>query len=420
MHPASHRRVGPILTVLAVSAAGLAVANARQPDPSRQAPNQPGPRQLSLAKHDSTFVSLVRFSPDGARVAVFGEESKKENGEMVVTLWETSTGRHVRTLRGADANGLAIAFSPDSKRFAVAGGSEITILDAATGMSIRRIGITVDGIRFSPDGKLIATTGDDIEDEKAVISLRVWDATTGRQVFALKLADEHRFRWVTFARDGRLLAATTEGDLRVWDPAIGRERTPIRLPGDQVGSTLVGAEVSEIVTQDGGRLLMRNSARPRLVDTAMAKELLTYGRAGDGYHSAAFSPDGSEVIAGAEGGRVVIWNTTTGAERVAFQGAELDAEQWALARFTPDGRYVVVYWDKDVPDRISPLRWSALFTRDGRLVRRLRGVKTIVFDPSMRSVAVVTGTPYEDRDLPPDRVTIYDAATWLDGGAKKD
>ena len=359
-------------------------------------------------------MSLVQFSPDGTRVGVFGADTKDETDVMVVTLWETATGRHVRTLRGADANGLAIAFSPDSNRFTVAGESAVAILDTATGKNIRRLKRNAGDIHFSPDGTRIATTGNDTG------RLRVWDAATGRQVYAMKLSGENQFRWVTFARDGRLLAASTEGDLRVWDPATGKEGASVRLPGDQIGSFAQGQQLSEIVTPNGERLLMRNSARPRLVDVTAGKELRAFGRAGDTYYDAALSPDGSEVIASAEKGRVVIWDTTTGAERVAFQGSELDAEQWAPARFTPDGRYVVVYSEDNSPRRIRPLVWSALFTRDGRLVRRLRGVKTFVFDPSMRSVAVVTGTPYDNRDLPPDRVTIYDATTWLAAGAKKD
>ncbi len=77
-------------------------------------------------------------------------------------------------------------------------------------------------------------------------------------------------------------------------------------------------------------------------------------------------------------------------------------------------------YEERIPCGNTLVMWHALFTTEGRLLRRERGVKALTFDQSMHSVAVVTGTPYDNRDLPPDPVTIHDAATWIAGPAKKD
>src|SRR5262249_538352 len=106
-----------------------------------------------------------------------------------ITLWETSSWKLVRRLRGSSAPVRALAFSPDSRL--VAGGSglidgergvsveeeskfEVFLWDVATGELKQKFpGYTssITSLAFSPDSDLLASAGHDR-------TLKIWDCRT--------------------------------------------------------------------------------------------------------------------------------------------------------------------------------------------------------------------------------------------------
>ncbi|MCK7510811.1 MAG: hypothetical protein MZV70_46580 [Desulfobacterales bacterium] len=66
-----------------------------------------------------------------------------------------------------------------------------------------------DGIAYSPDGKLLATSDD-------AGMVKTWDAATGQELLSLTLGGN--VHSVAFSPDGKQLAAASEdGTLKVWD-----------------------------------------------------------------------------------------------------------------------------------------------------------------------------------------------------------
>jgi WD40 repeat protein len=110
----------------------------------------------------------VAFSPDGATLAVAGDDAK-------VYLLDPLTGEIQRTLVGHRAAVYTLAFSPDGSRLASGGNDNVIIIwDPKFGdslLELRGHAAYVHAVSFSPDGaSLVSASGDG--------TVRVWRAST--------------------------------------------------------------------------------------------------------------------------------------------------------------------------------------------------------------------------------------------------
>jgi WD40 repeat protein len=165
----------------------------------------------------------LAFSPDGARLASGDEEGQ-------VKIWDTATGQLVRTFESvSDQKGpraywakidkiTALAFSPDGRRLLSTGhdGHTMKLWDLATGEVIRAWDAApqVLSLVFSPDGKQALSGGGDANS-------RLWDIETGQLV---QTFSGHTTTVVSaaFSGDGRrVFSGSLDGTTRVWDPKSG-------------------------------------------------------------------------------------------------------------------------------------------------------------------------------------------------------
>jgi WD40 repeat protein len=167
------------------------------------------------------------------------------------------------------------------------------------------------GLAFSPDGKLLASTGKDQ-------AVRLWDLATGRVVRELRGFDRPP-QSVAFHPDGRFLATTeyVVGGVKLWDVQSGENLATV--PRD-LGPAGYGASFSP----DGkhfmvcGQLGLRiwnvvhvgpgEDGRPRMTLKETARPTRRYA------NSACFSP-GSQFLAWADSQRISLWELDTGQKR---------------------------------------------------------------------------------------------------------
>jgi WD40 repeat protein len=157
---------------------------------------------------------------------------------------------------------------------------------------------------FSPDGKRLATAGKD-----AVI--RIWDAATGQQV-ASHMGHSDAVVTLRFSPDGRLLASVgfvnvLAKEVKVWHLGTGREVLTINNP-------LVRMPKDLALSADNRRLAVVGSDRSvKLLDLESGLELLTLQTHSDALYAVAFSPNGR-------------WLLTAGIDVKLWDGTELPAQ----------------------------------------------------------------------------------------------
>jgi WD40 repeat protein len=177
-------------------------------------------KTLWSATEHAGEIRTVAFSPDGTALATGGDDG-------VVYLWSTATHRLQARLTGHTQRVTAVVFAPGGRTL-VSGSLDGTIRcwDAATYQARWAIPVSPGGVmpavlcvRFSPDGKTIATSVD------FDAYLRLWDSATGQGLMALR-GDAGCIRAVDFAPDGTGLAVgDNRGYLTIWDLKSRRPRT---------------------------------------------------------------------------------------------------------------------------------------------------------------------------------------------------
>ena len=353
--------------------------------------------ELASVRRSETFAdpesrSLAAFSPDGAKIAI-------DNQNGLIKVREARTGSEIISLSVPDYASyekFRLEFSPDGKKIAVAQGETVRVLDATVSGRILKILSCGNGealaMAFSADGSRIAVACDSAIG-RSTGTARVFEISSGKLLFDF----EDDFKgdkpvWIGFSPDGSRLATPAN----VWDtrrPAglqRGDPPEPMALEFSADSSKIFGAGYG------AGREWM-TAATVRTWNASDGREIgrLTIPTTYPGNEVSAFSPDHSKVLLASRGDRGGVAKVFSMADGKLLH--ELPSNGWPShlegpfrddidsASFSPDGTRIVTgeggggnhghlgyLWDAQTGRRLYDLRtgnhysFRGRFTHDGR------------------------------------------------------
>lgn len=256
-------------------------------------------------------INAIQFSADGRMLAI--AHSARDNYR--VELWDTGTGKLLRTIRGFDGSVWSVSFAPDGR----------TLVTGSGGVHHEKVAQKVG----SRDGKPFT-------------ELKWWDPQTGDLKQRRELPSDEVVSVVAlYSPDGRLLA-TAENRLEARGPMFDNMNPSMGGVFTQMRNFMVPQLDLKLLDAATGELRMKLkegfSGMQFPIFMGMSRgdaPLDVYRRQRVG--PIVFSPDG-KIVAAWSGTEARLWSSSDGAEVLKIK--KFKGRLSAIA-FSPDGRLVV-------------------------------------------------------------------------------
>ena len=261
----------------------------------------------------SSWLQGLAFSSDGKLLASCGIDGR-------VAVWDVASGAKKIHISGFAQRVSDVAFAPDGKTIAMVGDDKkAAIYDVATGKPLHVLCETKGAIKgnvirivmsaaYSPSGGVLLTGNNDGE-------IQVWDPKTGKE--KTELTDHFDDVWaITYSRDGKRFASCSwDGTARIWDAATFKLLHTINEPS----SVVYGIAFSK----NGKRLYTAgNSTKVFEWDVKTGKQLRVIGGNGGVIISLSCSADGKLLVTtSSTDGTMRFFDTETGADAGVLRGS---------------------------------------------------------------------------------------------------
>ncbi|HTU93447.1 MAG TPA: WD40 repeat domain-containing protein [Gemmataceae bacterium] len=281
-----------------------------------------------LSSGEAQMTARLVISPDGKTVAALG------GGPNSFDLGDSVRGKMLHSFAGHRSGVMGLAFAADGKTiFSSAANDSVLVWDTATAELRSRLGKEWSrALALSPDGKLLATGSDSLILCETATRRILWD-TVDRKKERRIIDPRDIIVSTAWSADGKtLISSSQDGNIRVWDPATGKQHQTIKTKLRVLGGIALSPDGAITAAGDiGGGTI-------HLWATDSGKELRSIATSQGIVSTLAFSPDGSVLVSGGSEGGICLSSPTTGR---LLRRWDTKPSQIGCLVFSRDGRTLV-------------------------------------------------------------------------------
>lgn len=283
-------------------------------------------------------ISHISFSLHEKLIAAASDDHR-------MTVWNYQTGKKIKTFEGLTDWTGSISFSPNRKLIVTTGmdannrESAVKLWDISTGKLLKTLiqepvptwrGISRD-VRFSSDSQTVAVVSSDS-------TVRLWDISIGKElnISGLTNSTEPDHARIPTVKGKILAAKMPDGRIKRWDHSTGKELELLYWQKVLSSSFAFGEDNKTIAVVNWNGI-------KKVRDVATGRELNSTKLDFPFASSINFTDDGSRMAAATPKG-VKVWNALTGKEISLLKEVNQKSEDlWVIENlfFSPDGKTLV-------------------------------------------------------------------------------